>query len=162
MQGDPFLRGSSMSVHRRPARTLTVAVALGALLVPAGSAAARGLPDRAVRQIEALQKVKASASPIQAKLDSRLLLEQQRRRSSSLTASAPKLRTGVKPSRAGYVRVDIRVSGSGAASERRLALAGAKVRYASASTQHVLADVLFEALDRIAGIEEVRHVAPPS
>src|SRR5690349_10095108 len=108
----------------RGAFVLSMAAAIG-FAGTAQAASPPGLNARAQAQIAALQRIKESASPAEAKLDSRLLVALRQRASRRATAALPALRTGVKVARAGTTEVSIQAPASRVPRLRKL---GANVR----------------------------------
>ena len=138
----------------RRAFVLSVAAAI-ALAGTAQAASPPGLNARAQDQIAALQRIKESASPAEAKLDSRLLVALRQRANRRATAALPALRTGVKVAKAGLTEVSIQAPASVMPRLRKL---GATVRAFSRRDRLIRAGIPFGELVRVAGWADVRHV----
>jgi subtilisin family serine protease len=139
-----------------------VGLAAGGLMLGgvASAEAAASLNARAAAQIGALQRIKASLSPAERKLDSRLVVALRERRSASVRQALPRLRTNVALPAGRRVDVDIRVTSVTRGLEKRLLTVGARVRYASTALNSIRAAVPTSALGRVAGWKDVRHLAP--
>jgi subtilisin-like proprotein convertase family protein len=118
-----------------------------------------GLSDGAAAQIAALQKIKASLSPAERKLDSRLAVAMRQRMSKAATAATPKVSTGVVESQSGTTTVDVAVTAVSADLLHRLADIPATVTSLSkrAATLRVAAPLT--ALGAIASWGDVRRVS---
>ncbi|WP_216217313.1 S8 family serine peptidase [Amycolatopsis aidingensis] len=111
-----------------------------------------------IRQIAALQQLKRAQSAVEAKVDSRLLLEQRRRGGRMTSSALSTLHTGVEVSRSGAVTVDIRadkVSGELLAAIRA---AGGSTRTVSRRLGSVRAELPLPAVSTVARRAEVRAV----
>jgi Subtilase family len=65
------------------------------------------LTEKAMKQIELIQKEKASRSPVQQKIDAQMLYE-VKKRSGKMTKGLPTLKTGIKPNKNGKLLVDMK------------------------------------------------------
>jgi hypothetical protein len=136
----------------RRAFVLSVAAAI-ALAASAQAAAPPGrLSARAADQIAALQQIKESASPAERKLDSRLLVQLR----GGTAKMLPRLRTGVRVA-GGATEVSIQ-AGDAATLAPRLRKLGADVRAVARKEGLVRAALPMDALVRVAGWKDVRHV----
>jgi len=117
------------------------------------------ISDAAAAQIAALQAIKASLSPAERKLDSRLAVAVRQKMSGNATAATPKVSTGVVESKSGRTTVDVSVTAVSADLLRRLAGVHATVASVSkrAATLRVAAPLT--ALEAIASWPDVRRVS---
>jgi subtilisin-like proprotein convertase family protein len=145
-------------MHARRTSRLAMAVAVGGLACAAPASAADGLSRKAASQIASLQEIKASLTPAERKLDSRLAVLLRQRRDRSVTAGAPKVQTGVAVTKSGGTEVDIGVDAVDAALLQRLDAVGAHVRHASTRLRTIRADVPLDALTQVAGWKDVRRI----
>lgn len=111
----------------------------------------------AIAQIAALEKVKASLTPAQRKLDSQLARAVRGTTDASVLAAVPRLRSSVPSGKSALVDVDVAATVSGALLDR-LAGVGARVVYASKSVGSVRAAVPLSALETVAGWADVQAV----
>jgi subtilisin-like proprotein convertase family protein len=131
------------------------------MAVPANAAptaAAGDLSAQESDQIAALQSLKASLSPAEKKLDSRLAVELRKRQGKLNTAAFPQAQTGVHVSSSGTTRVTIHASKVNTDLLNRLRKAGAGIRFASASTGTVTVEAPLSAVGAIAGWADVSRV----
>lgn len=145
--------------------TAVGAVVVGALGVPATAAttaptgpSADRFGPRAEAQIAALQSIKASLTPAERKLDSRLVVATRQRANAATTQSLTKLQTGVPTM--GTVAVDIATITASAGLLSRLRAVGATVQYASARELTVRATLPVGSVTTVAGWSDVRSVSP--
>lgn len=113
--------------------------------------------ENTIRQITALQSIKAGQSAEESKMDSKLLVEQKLRTQRMSASAVPALGSGAKISAAGTVLVDIR----GKVSDgllKSLRESGAGIRAVSDRYGSVRAEVPLDAVPAIAGREDVKKV----
>ena len=146
-----------LAVTRRTSRLMATTAILG--LWCAAPAAAdtpdHGLSEKAASQIAALQRMKASLSPREQKLDSRLLVTLRRREGAA--ARIPRAVTGAAVSK-GTTVVDVRATTAGADLLKRLRAVGARVREMSRRAGVVRARIALDALEKVASWRDVRRV----
>jgi subtilisin-like proprotein convertase family protein len=135
-----------------------LAVAGLCLCAPAAQADAK-LGAKAKQQIAALQDVKRTLSPVERKLDSRLVVTLRERRSRSATDAVPRLRTGVDVSK-GTTEVDVRATQLSGDLLDRLEAVGAELAYASKPMDSVRATIPLSALKEVGAWRDVRRVEP--
>jgi subtilisin-like proprotein convertase family protein len=140
----------------RDAVAVLLAVLAVGWLAAGPAAAAAGLTGRAARQLAALQEIKASLSPAERKLDSRIVVALRERRGAVAAQALPELRTGVKA--AGLTAVDVRLRAASGAVLQRLRAAGAQVRAVSRRLASVRASMPLAALARVAAWPDVRRI----
>ena len=139
--------------------TLTLSLTAVATAAPA-PATLQDFSSTAAAQVAALQKIKASLSPAERKLDSGLVLATRQQTSKATTTFAPRLKTGVTVSASGATSVSIRVTAVSAALLTRLRGVGAVVT-SSMPTQLAVTAPL-RSLTTIASWSDVRQVARPA
>ncbi|WP_246493799.1 S8 family serine peptidase [Crossiella cryophila] len=133
-----------------------------AVAAPGNPADNGGLSERTARQINALQRVKATQSKAESKVDSRLVVEQRLRQDRSLLSAAPELNTGIAVAGNGSVLVEIRadkVSDELVGEVRKL---GGVLRHVSPDTRTVRAELPLSSLARLAARGDVRQIEPAS
>lgn len=135
-----------------------VSVAAPAIAQPAKPTGPGEMPERTVKQVEALQRIKQSQSPTQSKIDSRLLVEQLSRQNRATVADLPRLKTGVTPSDSGQVLVDIRAVKLGDALINHLRTSGAGIRAVSRRNNSVRAEMPLTAVESISRRDDVRKI----
>src|SRR5262245_13401282 len=111
----------------------------------------------AANQIAALQDIKKSLSPAEAKVDTQLVLQQRMTANKSASASTPLLQNGVEKTASGKVLVDIR----GTVSDglvKFLTAKGAGIRTVSARYGSIRAEVPLSAVNAIATRADVTAV----
>jgi len=112
--------------------------------------------ENAARQIGALQQLKKSQNKTEAKVDSRLVVEQRARTSRSATAALPRLNSGV-PVASGKVLVDVR----GTVTDdllKALTNAGASLKSVSTRYGTVRAELPLSAVNTVAARADVTKV----
>jgi subtilisin-like proprotein convertase family protein len=160
----PF-RGSGPAV-----RGLAIVVTSTAVLALSGvsgasatSSAATASPGElsatAAAQIAALQQIKASLSPAEQKLDSRLAVAERQRRDKAATAALPKVSTGVRLTATGRTTVDIAAAAVTADLLGRLRGLGATVLSSSKRLATVRVEAPLTAMTTIASWTDVRRVS---
>lgn len=132
---------------------MTMAAVIGMAASPVAAQAA-DLSPKAARQIAALQRLKASQSPAERKLDSRLTVALRQRRGHRTPSAAP----GVAVSKAGTTEVDVRARSVDAGLLERLEAAGARVRYVSEQQASIRARIPLAAAGRVASWGDVVRV----
>ncbi len=111
----------------------------------------------AANQIAALQDIKKSLSPAEAKVDTPLVLQQRQATNRSANASVPLLQNGVQKTASGKVVVDIR----GTVNDglvKFLTAKGASVRTVSQRYGSIRAEVPLSAVNEIAARADVKRV----
>ncbi|RZS39057.1 proprotein convertase P-domain-containing protein [Herbihabitans rhizosphaerae] len=143
---------------RRPvvavAAALLTAVGLASPATAAPSAPPLSPQDNAFRQIEALQKIKASAKE-ESKVDSRITVERARQERS---AALPRLAPAALVSPASTVTVDIRTTSVSPDLIAQLTRSGAGVRAVSHRYDSVRAEVPLTAVTALAARPDVKAV----
>ena len=141
------------------AAVLTFSLATVAEAAPAAQAGTPGgLSAKAADQIAALQQIKASLSPAERKLDSRLAVAARERANPSATSATPRLQTGVTVSKTNTTSVDVAVTAVTNALLNRLRGVGATVAYASPRLKTVRAAVPVSRLGTVASWTDVVKV----
>jgi subtilisin-like proprotein convertase family protein len=128
------------------------------LAAPTAAANPGSMSDTTASQIAALQKIKTAASRTEAKLDSRLLVEQKLRTEQSGSAALSHVQTGVKVDSGGTVLVDIRASKVSDALVAAVTKAGGQVRVVSQQGATVRAEVPLSALTGLATRDDVQRI----
>ncbi|TDV36066.1 S8 family serine peptidase [Actinophytocola oryzae] len=144
---------------------MTGAACLLAVVGLAGPAVAAPQPGdktisaekNAANQIAALQDIKKSLSPAEAKVDSQLVLQQRMTTNRASTTAVPMLQNGVEKTASGKVLVDIRATVSDALL-KDLAAKGAAVKAVSTRYGSVRAEVPLSSVNTIAARADVRRV----
>jgi subtilisin-like proprotein convertase family protein len=137
--------------------------ALGLVAPPAGAATASttSTPDTfsatSARQIAALQAVKTGQTPVESKIDSRLLVEQKLQTQRLSASAVPALKAG-DVSAAGTALVDIRATKVTDGLVSDLRKAGAGIRSLSDREASIRAEVPLTALPAIAARTDVKRV----
>ena len=147
---------------RRPAALARafVAVALvAALAVPVAVAQQDAIAPSAWRQITALMAEKASRTPAQRNISSRLLHEIKRQRDDPSLAGLPELRTGVAVREDGRVLVDI-TSPVDEALLARIERLGGRVVNHHASYDAVRAELPLDRVEELAEWKGLRSIRP--
>jgi Subtilase family len=80
---------------------------LSAAMLAQPASAQTQISEKAMKQIELMEKEKASRSPVQQKIDSQMLYEMQKS-SGEMLKGMPVLNTGIEPDKSGKVLVDIK------------------------------------------------------
>lgn len=157
-------RKSNSSQRRRFPTLLAAACAAAAILVSAGAFAQPAGPpvkvaNSALLQMKALQAIKVAKTPVQAKMDSRLLLALLHGKSDPRLASLTDFRF-VKPEADGRVPVDIVLTSGGGlkAVLDKLEQSGGVVRAKSRAFRRVSARVALSSLETIAAMPEVLRI----
>ncbi len=150
---------------RRSRALLTSATCLLAVVGLASPAAAAppredtqiSAEKNAANQIAALQDLKKSQSAAEAKVDSKLVLQQKLKTNRMATSSVPLLDNGVEQTSAGKVLVDIRATVSDDLL-KALAAKGAAVKSVSTRYGSVRAELPLTAVSAVAARADVRMV----
>lgn len=111
----------------------------------------------AAQQIAALQSVKKTQSPAEAKVDSALVLQQRLNAGRLASSATPMLNTGVKTTAGGKVMVDIRADVNDGLL-KDLAAKGASVKHVSTRYGQIRAEVPLAAVTAIAARADVKQV----
>ena len=140
----------------------TCLLAVVGLASPAAAAPPRedtqvSAEKNAANQIAALQDIKKSQSPAEAKVDSKLLLQQRLKTNRMASNAVPLLSSGAKTTAAGTVLVDIRATVSDSLL-KDLAAKGAKVKTVSTRYGSIRAEVPLTAVTAVAARSDVRLV----
>ena len=133
-----------------------VGLASPAVAAPPPEDQAISAEENAARQIGALQQLKKSQNKTEAKVDSRLVVEQRARTSRSATAALPRLNSGV-PVSSGKVLVDVR----GTVTDdllKALTNAGASLKSVSTRYGTVRAELPLTAVNTVAARADVTKV----
>jgi subtilisin-like proprotein convertase family protein len=138
--------------------TIAAVCVLGIGLAGSVASAQDDPATRAFAQIAALQQLKKSMSPTEAKLDGRLALELRKRQNKATTATLPKMSTGVAVSKSDTTQVEVHAATIDTNFLNRLRAVGAGIRYPSARTGTVLVDAPMKALGTIASWKDVSRV----
>lgn len=148
------------SPRRRPGPTIAI-LGLFGLAVFAGQAAAQAprLSEEALTQIRVLQQEKASRTPAQRKIASRLLLAAKRSRGDALFNALPDLRTTVEVDRRGMTLVDVRAEVS-AGFLRRIEELGGEVVNSFPHFRAVRARLPLAAVETLAASPVVVSIRP--
>ncbi len=138
--------------------TLTLSLTAVATAAP-GPAAPQDFSATAGAQITALQKIKASLSPAERKLDSNLVLATRQQTDKATAAVAPRLQTGVTLSATGTTSVAVSVTAVTPSLLARLSAVGAVVT--SRTTAQLIVTAPLRAVPTIASWTDVKRVAKP-
>ncbi|MDI5982557.1 S8 family serine peptidase [Amycolatopsis magusensis] len=138
-----------------------LAVAAG-VLTPAAAAAdpAADVQEKVLQQIAALQELKRAQGPADAKVDSHLLVEQQRRAQRAPAGELSALDTGAKVTERGTVTVDIRATEVTDDLLAGLSAVGAELRTVSAKAASIRAELPLDAVTTLAQRADVRLIEP--
>jgi hypothetical protein len=131
-------------------------VSLGAaVLVQTASAQ---LSEKAIKQIELIQKEKESRSPIQKKIDSQLLYEIQRS-SGKTIEGMPELKTGIELDKNGKVLVDVKAKVTDELLQQIKSAAG-EVVYSSREGSSIRAKLPLIQIEPLAGNSNITFIEP--
>ncbi|MFI6027014.1 S8 family serine peptidase [Amycolatopsis magusensis] len=138
-----------------------LAVAAG-VLTPAAAAAdpAADVGEKVLQQIAALQELKRAQGPADTKVDSHLLVEQQRRAQRVPAGELSALDTGAKVTERGTVTVDIRATEVTDDLLAGLSTVGAELRTVSAKAASIRAELPLDAVTTLAQRADVRLIEP--
>src|SRR2546425_1460966 len=164
MRGAHFKR---VLMHKTDRWVLISALTVATITFAVSSSAAQsqrptlasGLPESAVRQIEALMAEKAQRTPIQQKISSRLLHEARIRRGEPVADGVTTMRTGLEVGPDGMVQVDINTEVSATVLQRINDVAGTVINSVP-SYQAIRARVPLNSVEVIAGLPEVHSIQP--
>jgi hypothetical protein len=128
--------------------------------LPGSASAQEGkISEGALRQIEALIEEKDSRTPAQKKIDSQLLYKLKQKRGERIAPGVESLATAVREAADGSVLLDIRARVTlevlGA-----IRKAGGEVVYAYEQFDAIRARLPMDALEAIAGLDEVKFIGP--
>ena len=139
--------------------TLAFALLFPGLLPQTSLAQPDQIQPQAWEQIRALMEEKASWTPVQRKISSRLLLEIKRRRRDALLDALPRLRSSLEVARDGSVLVDIRAKVTpGLLNE--IEARGGEVINSHPKFDAVRARLPLDELESLAAASEVRNIRP--
>ncbi len=116
------------------------------------------LSEKAMKQIELIQKEKESRSPVQKKIDSQLLYEINKR-SGKLAKGIPVLQTGIEPDKSGKVSVDIKTKVTDDVLQQ-IKSAGGEVIYSSKEGSAIRAKLPMEQIEPLASNQNVTFIEP--
>jgi hypothetical protein len=116
------------------------------------------LTEKAIKQIELIQKERKSRSPAQKKIDSQLLYE-VKKRSGKMTKGLPILKTGIKPNKSGKLLVDMRAKVSDGLLQQ-IKSVGGEVIYSSEEGGSIRAKLPIAQIESLAGNQNVTLIEP--
>ncbi|SFP56524.1 S8 family serine peptidase [Parafilimonas terrae] len=118
---------------------------------------AQDLKPQAIQQIKLLTEEKASRTPAQKKIDSRLLLAYKMQNNPAFAKQLPAYKTDVKANSQGKVKVDIEahVSQQLLSDLKNL---GADIIFSSERFNNIVANVPLDKVEQIAGYKAVLHI----
>jgi hypothetical protein len=120
-----------------------------------------GLKPQPAVQDNAVVPEKASRTPAQQKIDSRLLYEIYRRRGEAAAKNVPPAGSGVKIDAKGRALVDVRVDVS-AMMQKKISGLGSTIVSSSVEYRSIVAWIPLLKLEQLAGDPAVRAITPPS
>ncbi|WP_086780897.1 S8 family serine peptidase [Crossiella equi] len=151
-----------MAVAGATCLTAALGAVTPAVAAPGSAADNGGLSERTARQINALQRVKATQSKAESKVDSRLVVEQRLRQDPALLGQTPELSTGLAVAPNGTVLVEIRATGVSDDLLADLKRLGGLTRHVSPGTGTVRAELPLSSVAKLAARADVRQVEPAS
>jgi hypothetical protein len=116
------------------------------------------ISEKAMKQIERMQKEKESRSPTQKKIDSQLLYEIQKSNGKTIKG-APELKTGIKPDENGKVLVDVKAKVTDDVLQQIKSAAG-EVVYSSKEGNAIRANLPLAQIEPLAGNSNVTFIEP--
>jgi hypothetical protein len=116
------------------------------------------LSEKAMKQIELMQKEKESRSPTQKKIDSQLLYEIQKS-SGKTIKGMPELKTGIEPDKNGKVLVDVKAKVTDDLLQQIKSAAG-EVIYSSKEGSAIRAKLPLTQIEPLAGNSNVTFIEP--
>ncbi|MGH9369779.1 MAG: S8 family serine peptidase, partial [Thermoanaerobaculia bacterium] len=140
-------------------RPVFLLLAILGVLLSAGAAFAQGVGDAARQQIQALLAEKESRTPVQRKIDSKLLYAIKQSRGLDAAPGVPALQTGIVVDSASATEVSLIAFVSDALLERLRKL-GAEILGVHRSARSIRARVPLSALETIAGDPSVVFIQP--
>ncbi|SDH08792.1 Proprotein convertase P-domain-containing protein [Lentzea fradiae] len=120
--------------------------------------ASKTITDRTAAQIAALQSIKKSLTPAEAKVDSTLVVEARKRTQAAATSALPQVQTGVAVTPQSTTLVDIRADKYSEDLVNAVRAAGGQIRAVSPEHRTVRAEVPLAKLAQIAGRSDVSRV----
>jgi hypothetical protein len=114
--------------------------------------------EKAMKQIELMQKEKESRSPTQTKIDSQLLYE-IRRSNGKTIKGAPELKTGIQPDENGKVLVDVKAKVTDDVLQQIKGASG-EVVYSSKEGSSIRAKLPLAQIEPLAGNSNVTFIEP--
>jgi hypothetical protein len=138
---------------------LGLASILAMLWAPDAPAQGRAPSSALLRQIDALREEKASRTPAQRKIGSRLLYASKIHRGVGIARVIPTLRTSVEVATDGTTLVDLRADVTTAVLDEIEALGGTVI-HSSPAYRSVRARLALEGVETLAGLPEVQSIRP--
>lgn len=120
--------------------------------------ASKTITDRTAAQIAALQSIKKSLTPAEAKVDSALVVETRKRTQAAATSALPQVQTGVAVTPQSTTLVDIRADKYSEDLVNAVRAAGGQIRTVSPEHRTVRAEVPLSKVAQIAGRSDVTRV----
>ena len=154
-----FARARIQEVRRWSSVALVALPCIAMLGVPATNAHAQQMSDQVATQIRSLLAEKESRNGAQRKIDSQLLYKSRMERGLDAAPGVPTLETDIAVDHKGMVEVDIRATVDGTV-EKLVRGVGGYVLRTTAWADSIEARVPLDALEKIAGSDQVRFIAP--
>ncbi len=129
-------------------------VSLSSVMLP-GPAHAQ-LSEKAMKQMEIMEKEKDSRSPAKQKLDSQLLYEMEKSRGQTIEGM-PSMKTGIKPDKSGKVLVDIKAK---VTSDLLQKIKGVGGEVITSSEKVIRAKLPMSQMESLAGNDNVTFIGP--
>jgi uncharacterized FlaG/YvyC family protein len=131
---------------------------LSAAMLSQPASAQTQISEKAMKQIELLQKEKASRSPVQQKIDSQMLYE-MKKNSGEMTKGMPALQTGIESDKSGKVVVDIKAKVTDDLLQQ-IKAAGGEVIYSSEAGGSIRAKLPMAQIESVASNKDVIFIGP--
>jgi Subtilase family len=131
---------------------------LSAAMLPKPASAQTQISEEAMKQIELMQKEKASRSPVEQKIDSQMLYE-MKKSSGEMLKGMPALNTGIEPDKSGKVLVDIKAKVTDGLLEQIKAADG-EIIYSSESGSTIRANIPMAQIEALASNKDVIFIGP--
>ncbi len=125
---------------------------LSAVMLPASAQ----LSEKAMKQMELMEKEKNSRSPVQQKIDSQLLYEMEKSRGQTIEGM-PAMKTGIKPDKSGKVLVDIKAKVTADLLQKIKRIGGEVV---TSSEKAIRANLPMTQIESLAGNDNVTFIEP--
>ncbi|MFT4154031.1 S8 family serine peptidase [Parafilimonas sp.] len=118
---------------------------------------AQNLKPKAMQEIKFLMQEKASRTPVQKKIESRLLVAYKMQNNTAVASQLPSLKSTVKTNSQGKVKVDMEAQVSPQLLSNLKAL-GADIIFSSERFSNIVANVPLNKVEEIAGSQAILHI----
>jgi hypothetical protein len=131
---------------------------LSAAMLAQPASAQTQISEEAMKQIELMEKEKASRSPVEQKIDSQMLYE-MKQSSGEMLKGMPVLNTGIEPDKSGKVLVDIKAKVTDDLLQQIKAADG-EIIYSSESGGTIRAKLPMTQIEALASNKDVIFIGP--